>query len=44
MANPKIVHPAAKDRIDILNHFLDGLADMTAEDLPELAKLRRPLL
>jgi hypothetical protein len=42
--NPKIVLPAAKDRIDILNHFLHGLADMTAEDLPELAKQRRPLL
>src|SRR6266851_5483270 len=44
IANPKVVHPAAQYRIDCLNHFPHGLADMTAEDLPELAKQRCPLL
>jgi hypothetical protein len=44
MANPKIVHPAAQNRIDFRNHNLDGSANMLSEDLPELCIMRRPLL
>src|SRR5215831_10007290 len=44
IADPKVVHPAAQDRIDYLNHLPHGLADLTAEDLPELAEQRFPLL
>ena len=44
MADPKVGHPAAQDRIDFLNHFLDGPADMLPEDFPEFFKQRCPLL
>src|SRR5215472_9657564 len=44
MADPKVVHPAPQDRIDSLNHFPYGLADLAAEDLPELRDQRFPLL
>src|ERR1700693_162495 len=44
MADPKIVHPAAHNRIDFLNYLLHGPADMLPEDLPELFKQRCPLL
>src|SRR5664279_606803 len=44
MADPKIVHPTTQNRIDLLNHILDGPADMLPEDLPELFKQRYPLL
>src|SRR6266498_1184708 len=44
MADPKVVHPAAQNRIDFRNHSLDRPADMLSEDLPELFKQRCPLL
>jgi hypothetical protein len=44
MADPKVGHPAAQDRIDFLNHFLDGTADILPEDFPEFFKQRCPLL
>src|SRR5271165_5396172 len=44
MADPKVVHPTTQDRIDFLNHILDGPADMLPEDLPELFKQRCPFL
>src|ERR1019366_4338424 len=44
MADPKVVHPAAQNRIDFRNHSLNGPADMLSEDLPELFEQRRPLL
>ena len=44
MADPKVVHPAAQNRIDFLNHFLYRPADMLPEDLPELFEQRCPLL
>src|SRR5258707_1378121 len=44
MADPKVVHPAAQNLIDLRNHSLNGPADMLSEDLPELFKQRRPLL
>src|ERR1035441_1044835 len=44
MTEPKVVHPAAQNRIDFRNHDLDGPADMLPEDLPELCIQRCPLL
>jgi len=44
MTDPKVVHPAAQNRIDVRNHNLDGPADMLSEDLPELCIQRCPLL
>src|ERR1700694_5079232 len=43
MADPKVVHPTAQNRIDFRNHGLDGPADVLPEDLPEPFKQRRPL-
>jgi hypothetical protein len=44
MADPKVVHPTAQNRIDFRNHSLDGPADVLSEDLPEPFKQRCPLL
>lgn len=33
-----IVHPAAKNWIDLLNHFPHRLADLSPENFPELDK------
>src|SRR5664280_979151 len=44
MADPKVVHPTAQNRIDFRNHGLDGPADVLSEDLPEPFKQRYPLL
>jgi hypothetical protein len=44
MADPKVVHLAAQDRIDFLNHLLYRPADMLPEDLPELFEQRCPPL
>src|SRR5664280_1393907 len=44
MANPKVVHPPAQNRIDFRNHGLDGPADVLSEDLPEPFKQRYPRL
>ena len=44
MTDPKVVHPAAQNRIDFRNHDLDGPADMLSEDIPELFKQPCPLL
>src|SRR5215510_6748155 len=44
MTDPKIVDPAAQDRIDFRNHFLYWPAHMLSEDLPEVFKQRGPLL
>jgi hypothetical protein len=33
MTDPKVVHPTAQNRIDFLNHGLDGPADV----LPEIS-------
>src|SRR5215467_5085803 len=44
IANLKVIHPAAQDRIDHLNHFSHRLADVASEDLPELCEQRCPLL
>ena len=43
MADPKVVHPAAHDRIDFRSHSLDWPADVLSEDLPVLF-IRRYLL
>src|SRR5271165_3298717 len=42
MADPKVVHPAAQNRIDFRNHGLDGPADVLSEDLPEPFQQRYP--
>ena len=44
MTDPKVVHPAAQNRIDFRNHSLDGPADMLSEDLPEFCIQCCPLL
>ena len=44
MTDPKVVHPATQNRIDVRNHNFDGPADMLSEDLPELCIQRCPLL
>ena len=44
MADPKVVHPTAQNRIDFRNHSRHGPADVLPEDLPELFKQRCPLL
>src|SRR5882672_10470426 len=44
MSDPKVVHPAAQNRIDFRNHNLHRPADVLSEDLPELFKQRCPLL
>src|SRR3954454_14794095 len=44
MADPKVVYPAAQDRIDFHNHFLYWPAHMVPEDLPELFKQPGPFL
>src|ERR1035438_65129 len=44
IADPKIGHPPAQDRIDHLNHFSHRLADVASEDLPQFCKQRGPLL
>jgi hypothetical protein len=32
MTDPKVIHPASQNRIDLLNHFLYRPADMLPED------------
>src|SRR6516165_8456207 len=44
IANPKIIYPAPQNRIDPLNHFSHGLANVASEDLPQLCQQRGPLL
>src|ERR1051325_8918218 len=44
IANLKVIHPTAQDRIDLLNHFAHRLADVAPEDLPEFCEQRGPLL
>ena len=44
IADPEIVHPTTKNRIDHLDHLSDGLADILSEDFPEPCKQRRSLL
>src|SRR5687767_10995154 len=44
MTYSEIVHPAAQDRIDLLDHLPHRLADVSSEDFPELGKQRGPLL
>jgi hypothetical protein len=42
IAHGKVVHPTAKDRVDLLNHPLHRLADILSEDLLQLCQQRRP--
>src|SRR4051812_8321205 len=42
IADSEVVHPAAKDRVDPVNHLPHGLADVLLEDLPQLCKQRFP--
>src|ERR1035438_2555583 len=44
IADPKIVHPTAQDRIDHFNHPSHRLADIASEDLPQFCKQRSSLL
>src|SRR5215469_7037721 len=44
IANPKVIYPAPQNRIDSLNHFSHGLANVASEDLPQLCQQRGPLL
>src|SRR5215472_13061767 len=44
IANPKVIYPAPQNRIDSLNHFSHGPANVASEDLPELCQQRSPLL
>src|SRR5215469_12410057 len=44
IAYGKIVHPSAKDRVDLVDHPPYGLADVLSEDLLELRQQRRPFL
>src|SRR5215469_4445960 len=44
IADPKVVHPAPEDRIDLLNHFPYRLADAMPEYFLDLPKQRSPLL
>src|SRR5258708_30005801 len=40
----KVVHPTAKDRVDLLDHPFHRLADILSEDLLQLCQQRRPFL
>ena len=44
MSDPIIVHPTLEERIDLLNDFPHGLADVLPKDFPELGKERRAFL
>src|SRR5690242_4561582 len=44
MTDPKVVHPASQDRIDLLDHLPHRLTDVSSEDLLEFGKQRGPLL
>jgi len=44
IADPKVVHPAAKDRIDLCDHALDRLTYVPPEHLLQLGKQRHALL
>src|SRR6266404_1558436 len=44
IAYGKVVHPPAKDRVDLLDHPLHRLADILSEDLLQLCQQRRPFL
>src|SRR3984893_1909461 len=44
IAYGKVVHPTAKDRVDLLDHPLHRLADILSEDLLQLGQQRRPFL
>ena len=44
IAYGKVVHPTAKDRVDLFDHPFHGLADVLSEDLLELRQQRRPFL
>ena len=40
----KVVHPPAEDRVDLLDHLSQRLADIVAEDFFKLGQQRRPFL
>src|ERR1700686_1367493 len=44
IAYGKVVHPTAKDRVDLLDHPFHRLADILSEDLLQLCQQRRPFL
>src|ERR1017187_6635236 len=44
IAHGKVVHPTAKDRIDLLDHPLHRLADILSEDFLQLCQQRRAFL
>src|SRR5258708_7212318 len=44
IAYSKVVHPTAKNQVDLFDHPLHWLADVLSEELLELCQQRRPFL